>query len=143
MITVDQLEVLLRSVPAYFLFGGLALYLFAWIEKKPKIGLWGEVLFFLIGVTALVTMLSGMIPSPKTEGLVQEHIEMVIKMLTMLVINGILAAVSVIIRLVRKKPWNVLVLIVFGLSMFLFFSSTRLAKVPFQLNVPPVTEQTK
>ena len=143
MISVDQLEYLLRVIPPYFLFGGLALYLFAWIEKKPKIALWGEVLFLLIGVSALITLLSGMIPSPKTEGLVQAHVEMVLKILTLLIISGLLSAISLIIRLVRKKPWNPLVLAIFGLTLFLFFSVTKMSKVPFQLNVPASTEQSK
>lgn len=143
MITIDQLEVLLRSIPQYFLFGGLALFLYSWIEKKTKIALWGEVIFLIIGIIALITMFSGMIPSPKTEGLVQEHVEMVIKMLVMLAINGLFSAISIVVRIIRKKPWNPLVLVVFGLSLYLFFSTTRLAKIPFQLNVPPATEQTK
>ena len=143
MITVDQLEVLLRSVPQYFLFGGLVLYLYSWIEKKTKIALWGEVLFSLIGIAALITLFSGTIPSPKTEGLVEHNVELVIKMLFMLVINGLLSGISLVIRFVRKKPWNPLVLAIFGLSLFLFFSSTKLAKIPFQLNAPPVSEQAK
>ena len=143
MITVDQLEYLLRVIPPYFLFGGLALYLFSWIEKKPKIALWGEVLFLIIGIAALIIMLSGMIPSPKTEGLVQKNVEMVIKMLALIFITGLLSAVSLTMRLIRKKTWAPLLLTIFIIALFVFFSSTKLAKVPFQLNVPPTTEQTK
>lgn len=140
MITVDQLEVLLRSVPVYFLFGGLSLYLFAWIEKKPKLGIWGELLFVVVGILALITLLSGMIPSPKTPGLVEEHVQMVIKMLTLLVLTGGLAVASILIRLIRKKHWIPIILAVFALSLFLFFTTTRLGKIKFQLNVPVQSE---
>jgi hypothetical protein len=50
MITVDQLEVLLAqrsSIPA--LCGGLSFYIFAWVDKKPKRGLWGELFFIALG----------------------------------------------------------------------------------------------
>lgn len=134
MISINQLEVLLRSIPQYFLFGGLSLILYAWIEKKPQRGIWGELVLATIGIFAVIVLLSGMIPSPMAAGLVAEHVEMVIKMLVLLSILGILSIVSIAIRLIRKKHWNPLVLIVFCVALFLFFSSTKLAKIPFHLN---------
>ncbi|MFA9393055.1 MAG: hypothetical protein ACERKD_24825 [Prolixibacteraceae bacterium] len=138
MITIDQLEVLLRSIPQYFLFGGLGLYIYAWIEKKPQRGIWGEVLFVLIGLCALIILISGMIPSPNAEGLVQDHVERVIKMLSFLTLIGLLSSISIIIRLLRKKHWVPLVLAIFALALYLFFNTTGLAKVKFELNNPPI-----
>jgi uncharacterized membrane protein len=141
MITVDQLEVLLRSIPPYFLFGGLSLYIYAWIEKKPERGIYAEILFLLIGLAAIVVLMSGMIPSPQTEGLVADHVERVTKMLILLGITGVLAAVSMVIRLIRKVPWSPLVLIIFALGIYIFFATTKLSKIKFELNRPAPVEQ--
>lgn len=141
MMTVDQLEVLLRSVPPYFLFGGLGLYIYAWIEKKPARGIYGEIHFLLIGLAAIGVLLSGMIPSPQTEGLVADHVERVTKMLILLGITGILAAVSMGIRLIRKAPWSALVIIIFALGLYIFFATTKLSKIKFELNTPENIEQ--
>lgn len=143
MISVDQLEVLLRSLPQYFLFGGLSLILYAWIEKKPKRGIFGEILFVIIGLAAVIVMLSGMIPSPMAEGIVAEHIERVIKMLVLLSLVGALSVASILVRIIRKKHWNPLVLITFTIAFILFFSTTKLAKVKFELNTKEQIEQTK
>lgn len=139
MVTVDQLEILLRSIPQYFLFGGLALYIISWIDKKPQRGIWGEALFVLIGIAAFVVMLSGMIPSPKTQGIDAEHIELVIKMLFLLTFLGLLSIASILIRLIRKKHWTPILILIFMLSIWLFFSSTRISKIKFELN-PNTTE---
>lgn len=141
MITVDQLEILLRSVPPYFLFGGLGLYIYAWIEKKPARGIWGEILFLLIGLAAVLVLMSGMIPSPQTEGLVADHVERVIKMLTLLGITGLLSAISMMVRFIRKTPWSPLVLVIFALAIYIFFATTKLSKIKFELNTPQAAEQ--
>lgn len=141
MISVDQLEILLRSIPQYFLFGALALFLFSWIDKKPKFSIIAEALLVVIGLLSIIVLLSGMIPSPLAEGLVQEHIEMVIKMLTLLSVTGLLAMTSIVIRIIRKAAIKPLVFITFALALFLFFSSTRLSKIKFELNVPAPTEE--
>ena len=143
MITVDQLEVLLRSIPPYFLFGGLGLYLYAWIEKKPERGIYGEILLVVIGILSIIVLLSDMIPSPLAEGIVTEHVERVIKMLTLLSITGILSAISITVRLVRKKHWNPLVMVIFALAIYLFFTSTKLSKLKFELNDPVTIETVK
>lgn len=143
MITVDQLEVLIRSIPPYFLFGGLSLYIYAWIEKKPARGIYGEILFLLIGLTSFIVLMSGMIPSPQTEGLVAEHVEKVIKMLVLLGFNGLLSGMSMLIRLIRKAPWNPLVIIIFVLAIYIFFATTKLSKIKFELNSPEPVELAK
>jgi hypothetical protein len=140
MITVDQLEVLLRSVPQYLLFAGLSFYIFAWVDKKPKRGLWGELFFIALALASVVVLVSGMIPAPTTEGMVEEHIKMVIKILTLFSAIGLLAAISVILRLWFKKHSRILILVIFGLSIYTFFQSTSMSRIPFELNRPPVTE---
>lgn len=134
MISIDLLEVLLRSVPQYLLFGGLALYLFAWIDKKPLLGMIAEIVFVTIFVLSIVVLLSGMIPSPDTEGLVAEDVERVIKMLLMLAGTGFLGGISLLIRTLHKKAFIPLVVIVFIAGLVVFFQSTKLSRVKFELN---------
>jgi len=140
MINVDQLEVLLRTIPQYFLFGSLSLYLFGWIDRKPLLGTIADALVLTIGILATIVLTSRFIPSPLTDGLIQEHVEMVITMLTLLAINGALAAGSLVLRYFRKKAWNPLVFAIFVLAVYIFFASTKLSKIKFELNVPTQTE---
>ncbi len=140
MITVDELEVLLRTIPQYFLFGATSLYIFAWIDQKQNLSIIAEILLIVIGLISFIVMLSGMIPSPMTEGLVQEHVELVIRMLTLLMINGFLAAGSLVYRLIKKKGLKLLAVVIFILSVYIFFSSTRISKIKFELNVPQTEE---
>ena len=141
MITVDQLEVLLRSVPQYFLFGGLALYIFGWIDKKQLYLSIAEILFIVLGLVSFIVLSGNMIPSPLEQGIVKEHIEMVIKILAFLSINGLLALSSLSIRLLRKKTWKPLPFIIFALSMYIFFISTSMSKVKFELNHPDTVKK--
>ncbi|MGF7139476.1 hypothetical protein [Roseimarinus sediminis] len=138
MISIDQLEILLRSVPQYLLFGALSLYIFGWIEKKSRYIAIAEGILGLSGISALIVLMSGMIPSPLSEGIESKHIEMVIKMLTILSLSGFLALVSLLVRLIKKASPKPLVLIAFLLALFVFFSSTRLSRIKFELNVPAV-----
>jgi len=136
MITVDQLEVLLRTLPQYLLFGGVALYIFSWMNKKEKLGFWGEVVFVLLGVMALVITLSGMVPSPGLPGLVPEHIKKVVLILTLFMALGLLSAISITIRVMRKKASRILFFTIFIFSIVVFFQSTSISKIPFQLSQP-------
>lgn len=141
MVSIDQIEVLLRTLPQYMLFASLSLFIFAWIERKPKLSAIAEIVLLITGLLAIITLLSGIIPSPLAEGVVKEHIEMVIKMLTLFSINGLLALCSLLIRLINKKMFKPLVFITFALAIFIFFTSTKLSKIKFELNVPAQTEQ--
>lgn len=141
MITIDQLEILLRTVPQYFLFGGLSMYIFGWIDRKAIYLNIAEIVLLIPGVLALIILLSGMIPAPNAPGLVQEHVEMVIKILTFLSVNSLLAATSLLARLIFKKNWKVLPFIVFAFSIYIFFVSTKMSKVKFELNHPTPVEQ--
>jgi hypothetical protein len=136
MISADQLEILLRSVPQYFLFGGLTLYIFGWINKKQLYLTIAEVLFIVLGLAAFIVLSGKMIPSPLEQGIVKEHIEMVIKILVFLSINGLLALISLGIRQLRKKTREPLPLVIFAFSMYIFFISTSMSKVKFELNHP-------
>lgn len=139
MVTTDQLEILLRSIPQYFLFAALSLFIFGWIEKKNLYGAIAEALVAVLGLGAIVVFLGDMIPSPRAEGLNQEHVEMVIKLIFMLSLNGILATASLIVRAFKKTPFKVLVFTSFALALFIFFYSTRLSKVKFELNTTTET----
>jgi hypothetical protein len=141
MITTDQLEVLLRTVPQYLMFGGLSLYLLGWIYRKALYLTIAEIIFSLIGLLSIIVISSGMIPSPLAEGIVKEHVEMVIKILTYLSLNGLLALASIVIRLLRRKTWRPLPFIIFAFSMYIFFISTSMSKIKFELNHPPSNEQ--
>lgn len=134
MITTDQLEVLLRSVPQYFLFGAASLYIFAWIEKKHKYGIIADALLAIAGIASFIVLISGMIPPLSSEFVNTEHIKMLINMLVMLSGMGLLAIINLIIKRVKSKPSNPLSIIIFILTIFVFFGMTRLSKIDFQLN---------
>jgi hypothetical protein len=142
MISIDLLEVLLRSIPQYLLFGALGLYLFAWIDKKPLLGKVAEIVLIVIAILAFSFLLSGAIPSPKTEGLVEEDIKRVIKMLIMLAVTGSLGGISLLVRIIRKKPFTPLVILVFITGLVVFFQSTKLSRVKFELNKTEVVTDT-
>ncbi|HPR33732.1 MAG TPA: hypothetical protein PLK12_16645 [Prolixibacteraceae bacterium] len=139
MISIDLLEVLLRSIPQYLLFGALALYLFAWIDRKPLLGKIAEIVLIVTGALAALVLVSGSIPPADTPGLEKENVERVIKMLLMLGGTGLLAAVSIVIRYANKKAFNLLVIAIFVATLVQFFQLTRLSKVKFELNVPEQT----
>jgi hypothetical protein len=67
-------------------------------------------------------------------------LRLVIKILTLFSAIGLLAAISVILRLWFKKHSRILILVIFGLSIYTFFQSTSMSRIPFELNRPPVTE---
>ncbi|MCF8358155.1 MAG: hypothetical protein K9H26_05305 [Prolixibacteraceae bacterium] len=142
MISIDLLEVLLRSAPQYLLFGALGLYLFAWIDKKPLLGKVAEIVLIVIAILALTVLLSGAIPSPQTKGLVEQDIKDVIKMLIMLAATGSLGGISLLVRIIRKKPFIPLVVLVFVLGLIVFFQSTKLSRVKFELSKTEVVTDT-
>jgi hypothetical protein len=139
MISVDLMEVLLRTIPMYFLFAALSFLIFGWINKKPLLSLIGEIILIVAGILALVVMLCGYVPSPNTEGMNSEYLKLVIKMLLFFTVIGLLSGISLLIRYLRKKEFAPLLVVIFILSMILFFNSTRLSRVKFELNRPTTT----
>jgi hypothetical protein len=139
MISVDTMEVLLRSVPQYFLFGALAFLIFSWINRKPLYSMIAELIMVTISILLLIVMMTGYIPSPNTQGMNKEHLELVIKMIMFFLAIGLLSVISLLIRLFRKKEFLPLVIAIFVLCMVLFFQSTRISKIKFELNKPTTT----
>lgn len=139
MISVDTMEVLLRSVPQYFLFGALAFFIFSWINKKPLYGLFAELIMVIIGILVLIVLMTGYVPSPETKGMNREHLEMIIKIMMFFLSIGFLSVISLLIRLFSKKQYVPLVIAIFVLSLVLFFQSTRLSRIKFELNRPTTT----
>jgi hypothetical protein len=139
MISVDTMEVILRTVPGYFLFAALAFFIFSWINKKPVLSMVGEIILIVVGILALVVMLFGYVPSPKTEGMNAEHLKVVINMLLFFTLVGLLSAISLFIRFIRKSQFAPLLVVIFILSIILFFNATRLSKIKFELNRPTTT----
>ena len=142
MISADTLEVLIRSVPQYFVFGALSLFIFGWINRKDLYGLIAEMVLSIVGILSIWVILSGMIPSPKTPGINVEHIELVTKVLIIFSVIAILSIASLIVRLFNKKPFKPLLVLIFVLSLIVFFQSTSLSRIKFELNRPvaPVTD---
>ena len=136
MISVDTMEVLLRSIPQYFLFAALGLLIFSWINKKPRYSLLAEVVLIVAAILSLYVLLSGYIPSPKTRGMNEEQLKTVINMLLFILTVGFLALISILIRLLRKKMFSPLVVAIFVLTLVLFFQSTKLSRIKFELNRP-------
>jgi hypothetical protein len=138
MVTVDQLEILLRTIPQYFLFAALSLYLIGWMNRKDNLSLIADILLITTGILSIILLSSGMIPSPKDQGMNEEHILRVIKMLFLFVINGGLTVISLTWRLVKKAPLKPLLFIIFVISIIIFFQSTGLSKIKFELNKQPL-----
>jgi len=139
MISVDTMEVILRTVPGYFLFAALGFFIFSWVNKKPVLSMVGEIILIVVGILALVVMLCGYVPSPNTEGMNAEHLKIVINMLLLFSLIGFLSAISLFIRFIRKNQFAPLLVVIFILSIILFFNATRLSKIKFELNRPNTT----
>jgi hypothetical protein len=139
MISVDSMEVILRTVPGYFLFAALAFFIFSWINKKPVLSLVGEIILIVAGILSLVVILCSYIPSPNTEGMNAEHLKSVINMMLLFCAIGLLSIISLLIRYFRKKQFSPLLVVIFILSIILFFNATRLSKIKFELNRPTTT----
>lgn len=137
---IDQLEVLLRTVPQYILFAGIGCYIFAWINKNIKLSNWGDALFVLLGIIALGVLVGGFLPSPIAEGVNEEHIKMVITMHVLLLALALLSVVSLLLKLIWKKKSKVFAVIIFLFSLVVFTQATKLSKVKFELNVPTVEQ---
>ena len=136
MISVDTMEVLLRSVPQYFLFAGLGFLIFSWVNKKPLYSLIAEIILIVVGIMALAVLLCGYVPSPYNKGMNAEHLKLVINMLLFFCFIGFLSIISLVIRYFRKKEFAPLLVVIFILSLVLFFQSTKLSKIKFELNRP-------
>jgi uncharacterized membrane protein YozB (DUF420 family) len=136
MVTIDQLEVLLRTVPQYLLFGGVSLYIFAWVNKNPKMAFAADIAMVVIGILAISVIGSGVIPSPKAPGMVEADIKALTLMLTLLSAIGALGIVNVAIKTIIKKNTQILSAIIFAFALIVFFQSTRLSRVKFELNQP-------
>jgi hypothetical protein len=139
MISIDQLEVLLRTVPQYLLFGGVSLYIFAWVNKNPKMALIADIVVVVIGLLAIAVMTSGFIPSPKATGMVEADIKALILMLTLLSAIGAMGVVNVLLKTFLKKKTQILSVVIFVFAIIVFFQSTRLSRIKFELN-PPQSE---
>lgn len=137
MISIDQLEVLLRTVPQYLLFGGVSLYIFAWVNKNIKMALWADAIMVLTGLLAIAVIISGLIPSPDAPGIVEAHIKAIIRILTLLCIIGVLGIGNLLVKLIWKKKTQILSAVIFGLALIVFFQSTRISRIKFELNPPP------
>jgi hypothetical protein len=57
-------------------------------------------------------------------------------MLLFFTLIGLLSAISLLIRFIRKKQFAPLLVVIFILSIILFFNATRLSKIKFELNRP-------
>ena len=139
MISIDLLEVLLRSVPQYFLFAALGFFIFSYINKKPLYSMIAEIILIVIGLLSFYIWIGGYVPSPETEGMNAIHLKSVLKMLMFFSTIGLLSVVSLVIRIILKKGFKPLIIAIFVLSMILFFESTRLSRVKFELNKPVTT----
>jgi hypothetical protein len=139
MISVDTMEIILRTVPGYFLFAALSFFIFSWVNKKPIYSLIGEIILIVVGIFALVIILCGYIPSPYTEGMNSDHLKMVINMMLLFCAIGFLSIISLLIRYLRKKQFAPLLVVIFILSIILFFNATKLSKIKFELNRPTTT----
>ncbi len=139
MISTELLEVLLRSVPQYFLFAILGLYIFSWVEKKKLFAQLAEIAAVILGGLAFMVLKSKMIPAPETEGIDYEQIKTLISLVIMIMLNGGLALIALFVRYSKSKISIFFSIAIFVFSIFIFFKTTNNANVNFELT--PKTEQ--
>ena len=139
MISTELMEVLLRSVPQYFLFAILGLYIFGWVDKKPIFGLIAEVAAIMLGLLAIITLKSNIIPSPETEGIDAVQIKKLIQLLMLMFLNAGIAFIAFVFRINKKKASRYFSIGVVILSLYIFFQMTNSSKVQFKLT-PQVEE---
>lgn len=120
----------LSTISQYALFGGIALILFGWFEKKERLAYVGQAIFIVLGIFAiwiLSTNNSNFQPNGNTE------IPKEIKVLSFLKLSVWLAAlniVSLLLRILKNKYYKASLFIIILAGLALFFMIFNLLQSP-------------
>ncbi|MGQ8335832.1 hypothetical protein ACUNWD_04725 [Sunxiuqinia sp. A32] len=110
------------------LFAGIAVLIFAWVEKKEQLEKIGHVLFILLGVLAAWILASGQIVVPEIiDGQLPKEARL-ISFFTGLVVTAILAAVAIVLKIKKSKYSNWINVIIGLVALLLFFMVYELIK---------------
>ncbi|MBL7972450.1 MAG: hypothetical protein JNL03_13115 [Prolixibacteraceae bacterium] len=110
----------LTSISQWFLFAGIALILYGWIEKKEALILSGQFSFVALGLLAAWVLLNYTAGTAQVAG---NHIPKEIKTLAYfkgLILFAGLSLVTLVLKLIRFRFYKIslFVLILFALMMF-------------------------
>lgn len=120
----------LSTISQYALFGGIALILFGWFEKKERLAYLGQAVFIIFGIFA-VWILSANTYHFQTNG--SAEIPKEIKVLSFLKLSVWLAAlniVSLLLGILKNKYYKASLFIVILAGLSLFFMIFNLLQSP-------------
>lgn len=120
----------LTTISQYALFGGIALVLFGWFEKKERLAYAGQAIFILSGVFALWLIDSNTIQAQSVSG---TAIPKEIKILSFLKLTIWLAAfnvISIALGIFKNKYYKGSLFIIILAALSLFFMIFNLSQTP-------------
>ena len=110
------------------LFAGIALIIFAWVEKKVWIEKAGQLLFMALGLLAAWILMSGKLVLPETEVKSVTKEMQTIFFLFGLIVNSLVGLAAFILRLLKSKVASWLNVAMVLIALLLFFLVYELIK---------------
>jgi len=120
----------ITTIIQYTLFGGIAMILFGWFEKKEKLMFAGQAIFLLSGIFALWILSTNTINIPEIQG---TNIPKEVKVLGIVKLAAWLAAIniiSIILGVFKNKFYRAALLVVVLAALALFFLIIDLQQIP-------------
>lgn len=104
------------------IFGGIALILFGWIEKKDRFTDIGRFVFMALGIYALWILLSGQVQAPQTiSDIVSKEVRAIAFFKGIVICAGI-CIVSFLLKIFNSRYYRFVTLICVVFALFLFFT---------------------
>jgi len=104
------------------IFGGVAIILFGWIDKKDRYADIGRFIFIALGLYALWILLSGQVHAPEVSGSELPKEARAIAFFKGMVICSGLAAISSVLKVLKIRHYRLVTLICIVFALFLFFT---------------------
>jgi hypothetical protein len=120
----------ITTIIQYTLFGGIAMILFGWFEKKENLTFGGQAIFILSGIFALWIISSGTINVSAIQG---TNIPKEVKVLSIVKLTAWLAAiniVSIVLGVLKNKFYKAALVVVILAALALFFLIIDLQQIP-------------
>lgn len=104
------------------IFGGIALIIFGWIEKKDRFTDIGRFVFIALGIYALWILLSGQVQVPQTTGdIIPKEIRAIAFFKGIVICAGI-CIISFALKLFKIRYYRLVTVICVVFALFLFFT---------------------
>ena len=120
----------ITTIIQYALFGGIAMILFGWFEKKENLTFGGQVIFILSGIFALWILSSDTISVPAVQG---ANIPKEVKVLSIVKLTIWLSAiniVSIVLGVLKNRFYKAILSVVILAALALFFLIIDLQQIP-------------